>query len=139
VGIQPIVQSFGNAYFNDKSLFNIPVILGLLFLLLLRFPKKIGKGINGQLNWEINHINMYFIFLYGIYYFIFMSLPLLWQVPYNRFLPLFLYGLLTCIWSYYNYILSGEFSSMWCYLAIGYAFLAYFVNMKSTLKNQVDK
>jgi len=89
VGIQPIVQSFGNAYFNDKSLFNIPVILGLLFLLLLRFPKKIGKGINGQLNWEINHINMYFIFLYGIYYFIFMSLPLLWQVPYNRFLPLF--------------------------------------------------
>lgn len=139
VGIQPIVQSFGNAYFNNKPIFYIPVIIGLLFLFILRAPKNIGTGINGHLDWEIKHINIYFLILYGIYYFTFMSLPLLWQVPYNRFLVLFIYGVSTAIWSFYNYHLTGEFSSMWCYLAIGYAFLAYFLNMKSNQEDQYDR
>lgn len=139
VALQPIVQSFGNAYFNGKSIFYIPVIIGLLFLFILRAPKNIGKGMNGHLDWGIEHIHVYFIILYGIYYFTFMCLPLLWQVPHKRFLVLFIYGVTTCLWSFYNYNYSGEFSSMWCYLAMGYAFLAYIVNMKSIEKEPIDK
>jgi len=50
--------------------------------------------------------------IYGIYYLTFMFLPLLSQGPHNRFLVLFIYGVLTCIWSFYNYNTIGEFKSM---------------------------
>ena len=139
VAFQPIIQSFGNAYFNNQPLFYIPVIIGLLYIPFFRVIDKITKGVGGHLVWNVNHINKYLMILYGVYYFTYMSLPLLWQVPLQRYSILIVYGLLTLTWSLYNYNLSGEFTSMWCFLGIGYAFLAYIVNMKSPEKDQDHK
>jgi hypothetical protein len=130
VGLQPIVQSFGNAYFNGQPLFYIPVIIGFLLLSFVRNPEKISAGINGHLNWSVKFDNVFIALLCLSYYFIFISLPMLWQVPLKRYIILGIYGVLTLLWSLYNYQISGEFSSMWCFLAIGYAILAYIVNMK---------
>lgn len=136
IGLQPIVQSFGNAYFNGQPLFYIPTIIGLLFLLFFSVPEKMGKGINGHLNWQMNtDKNTFFYLLFGVFYFVFMSIPLIWQVPFSRYGILVVYGVITLIWSFYNFNSSGEFSSMWCFLAIGYAFLAYLVNKKTVNDN----
>ena len=130
VGLQPIVQSFGNAYFNEQPLFYIPVIIGFMLLSVLRVQDKIGVGINGHLSWFLNFDNKVWYFIYFAYYFTFMNIPLFWQIPLKRYSILAVYGILTFLWSVYNYKLSGECSSMWCFLAIGYAVLAYIVNMK---------
>jgi hypothetical protein len=138
VGLQPIVQSFGNAYFNGQPLFYIPVIIGFMLLSVLRVQEKIGVGLNGHLNWFLNFDNKMWYFIYFAYYFTFMTVPLFWQVPLNRYSILAVYGILTLLWSVYNYQLSGEFSSMWCFLAIGYAILAYIVNLKPKVKSRTE-
>ncbi len=139
VSLQPVIQSLGNAYFNNQPLFYIPVIIGLILFGIVKIPDKIGVGPNGHLDWFVNFDNKLYYTIYFIFYFTFMLVPLFWQQPLSRYSPLIIYGVGTLIWTLYNYMETNEFSSMWCFLAIGYAFLAYFVNMKSNEEVQYDR
>jgi len=131
VALQPVIQSFGNAYFNNQPIFYIPVIIGFLMMFLIRPPGKIGVGPNGHLDWFVRFDNNWSYVFYFLFYYSFMAIPLLWQKPIQRFSPLLIYGILILIYSIYNYRETGEFSSMWCFLAIGYAILAYLLNRKT--------
>jgi cytochrome b561 len=136
IALQPIVQSFGNAYFNRQPVFYIPVIIGFLVMAFIRVPKKIDVGPNGHLDWNMRFSShMAFVFFY-LFYYAFMTIPLLWQRPFSRFGALPVFGAVILIWSLYNYNDSGEFSSMWCFLAIGYAFIAYEVNKLREIQRQ---
>lgn len=138
VTLQPIIQSFGNAYFNGQKIFYIPVLIGILFILLIRVPENIGVGPNGHLDWSLRFDNIWSYSLYFIFYYGFMLIPLFWQIPITRFYPLIIYGVGTLLWTNYNYKATGEFSSMWCFLAIGYAILAFYLNRQVHSKGKRD-
>jgi len=136
VSLQPVIQSLGNAYFNNQPFFYIPVIIGLILFGIVKIPDKIGVGPNGHLDWFVNFDNKLYYTIYFIFYFTFMLVPLFWQQPLSRYSPLIIYGVGTLIWTLYNYMETNEFSSMWCFLAIGYAFLAYYLNKNNQKENE---
>ena len=139
VSLQPVIQSLGNAYFNNQPLFYIPVIIGLILLGIVKIPDKIGVGANGHLDWFVTFDNKLHYIIYFIFYFTFMLVPLFWQQPLSRYSPLIIYGVVTLIWTLYNYMETNEFSSMWCFLAIGYAFLAYYLNKNNQKENEQNQ
>ena len=130
IALQPVVLSFGAAYWGKKSWFYAPTLAGLMFLPLLGFKNKVGRGPNGYLDWVFKFSSKNVEVLYSLYYFTFMFLPLFAMTPLTRFYPLIVYLAATLLYSIYNYSKSGEWSSMWCFLAIGYSALCYYVNMK---------
>ena len=107
-----------------------PYTRGFDVLPLLGFKNKVGRGPNGYLDWVFKFSSKNVEALYSLYYFTFMFLPLFVMTPLTRFYPLIVYLAATLLYSIYNYSKSGERSSMWCFLAIGYSALCYYVNMK---------
>lgn len=136
--MQPIIQSFGNAYFNDIKIFYIPVIIGLYFLFYINIKKTITIGPNHHLIWSFNDDNFNLITSFRIYYIIFIALGLLWMKPIKKFIWLYIYGIIILLISYYNYYKTNEDNSMWCFYSLGYAFLAYFLNKKYISNNMSD-
>lgn len=130
IALQPVVNSFGAAYWGKSPIFYIPFVIGLLFIPFLSIKGDITRGPNGYLDWIFKFPGKTFTIIYAIYYFTFMFLPLTQMKPITRFYPLIIYLAITLLISLYNYGRSGEWSSMWCFMAIGYSVLCYYSNQK---------
>lgn len=130
VALQPVVMSFGAAYWGKSPLFYIPTVVGLMFLPMLSMKNRVSRGPNGYLDWVFKFPSSRLMTVYSIYYFTFMFLPLLVMTPFSRFYPLVIYLAATLLYSLYNYSNTGEWSTMWCFLAIGYSALCYVLNRK---------
>lgn len=121
---QPFTQTY-MAYRYTKS--HVLYIMSVLYLMILLFTisraftekTTVCKGPNGHLVWNFTHETFT-----GVFYLIGMFLGLIYGFPMT--LPLFLYGIFTFLYSmkYWN---TGEFSSYWCFIAVGYSILAYMV------------
>ena len=133
---QPLVQTFGllttkstNKMFNKnvKNLMKwglvIVTIIGILNMFNLS-PQKIDIGKCGHLKWNLTFKfeKLHEIFL--IFYFIFMSIPLLFMKPLSRGIILLLYGIISLLLIQFVYNCK-EFSSMWCFIAIIYGLIAF--------------
>ena len=130
IALQPVLFSLGAAYWGKTPFFYAPTLAGLLFLPFLGFKSKVGRGPNGYLDWVFKFPSRKTELAYVLYYFTFMFLPLFAMTPLTRFYPLIVYLAATLLYSLYNYSNTGEWSTMWCFLAIGFSALAYYVNMK---------
>jgi len=135
--LQPLAQSYGlyYVYKNNKDLGRlidvkyIPIIL--MFLYMIFFVYSIFKnkksvvtiGEHKHLNWNcgqaiLDNSLMIFVYLFGILFPLFLTKK--WKL-------IFL-GLITLIYSLYNYSRSKESSSFWCFLGLLYAIVAVFQN-----------
>lgn len=129
--LQPIMQTFGNAYYNNQPHYYIYVFLGIIFLLLGKISKKIAIGPNHHLQWNILFNTKLVSILFILYYFIFTALPILEQKPRKNFKWLFILYIIALVYSLYSYINSNEWTSMWCFSAIIYSITAYYINLKT--------
>jgi len=115
----------------------LTILYGLLFLYSIymattKLSWGITKGENSHLVWKYSN-NKTFLGGLGILYIIGIFLPLLflvWKSNYSIGLILLLiYAIFSFIYSYYKYHNTGEMASMWCYIAVGFAFLAWFIGI----------
>ena len=128
--IQPLAQIYG-AYYVTKSNIFLPLIYFYVLIFIYTIYRvltttfSVSKGKNCHLVWNddktpnsfIGSSIFPYIYLFGIFF------PLI----YTKQWILLTIGILTLIYSLYNYSLSKEMSSFWCYSAIIYSIAAIFV------------
>lgn len=88
-------------------------------------------GPNGHLVW-LRDGEPSILGWWGWVYLAGLLLPLLWLWYWSGYRQslgwLLLFAIASLIWSWQRYHESGEFGSMWCYLAVGFGFLVWLVN-----------
>ena len=94
-----------------------------------QYDMKVGT--NGHWVWlkngKSNPLGYWaWIYLLGLF------LPLIWLYVWSGYqttlLILLLFAIITAIWSLVQYYHSGEFGSMWRFIAVGFAFLVFLLN-----------
>ena len=119
--LQPIVNTiFAYKKTKNKKLFYLllMLIISLIYLIYLNKNINIKPGVNGHLTWLtknnkfiLNNIIIVSIYLIGLLYpFVYLD---------NNFNKIILisFGVITFIYSLYNYYKSHEFSSYWCHVS----------------------
>jgi len=125
---QPFVQTY-MAYSHTNSsllyLLSIFYFLLLFYILYRSFHERmyVSTGPHNHLIWH-SCDSPSFIGSFGLLYLIGMFIGLVYGFP--NTLPLFVYGCITFIYST-KYWKTLEFSSYWCFIAVGYSILAYFI------------
>lgn len=124
---QPLVQSYmGFKYTGNKTLhFLVAIYIALFIWGIFKFftsKFKSYPGKKGHLIWESSskgHLLSPFTWLY----FVGLFIPLLYMGSYG--IPLLLIGMITFLYSWMQ-TKGKEFSSLWCFTAVIYAFVALF-------------
>lgn len=138
--LQTVVLSFGVYMFTTGWVNAIALALFIGSLLLFSYGAYLTStqkfdawvGPSGHIIWSRNGDNLMGSVLGPLYLIgLFLPLILLWiQYGLANLSPLVLivYGAVSAVYVMANYP-SQSFSSMWCYLAVGFAFLQWFLGM----------
>jgi len=124
--LQPFVQTWmGYLTTKQRTLYimSFVYIVLLIFALYRAFTENFSVvvGEHGHLVWNTDRGS--FIGSFGVLYLLGMFLGLLYDAPTT--LPLIVYGLISFTVAM-KYMPTKEFSSFWCYIAVGYSVVAYF-------------
>lgn len=115
----------------NMMLFSFIFVVALLYAFFSNNQFKGAPGASGHIEWYINDRPL--MENYGWLYLIGVFVPLTLIFAYYSWTNLgiailIVYGILSAAYVISNYA-SAAFSSMWCYLAVGFAFLTWFVGI----------
>lgn len=115
-------------------LFSVIFVVALIVSFTTNIDFYGAPGDSGHIEWYLNGGNI--LGIYGIFYLIGLFLPLILIFGYYSWADievavLIIYGILSAAYVLTNYPLTA-FSSMWCYLSVGFAFIAWFFGIVPT-------
>ena len=118
-------------------LFAIIFVVGLIMSFTAGWTFSGAPGSSGHIEWELNGGSL--LGNWGWLYLIGLFVPMFLIFAYYAWADiaiaiLILYGILSAAYVIANYP-SNAFSSMWCYLSLGFAFLAYFLGIIPSCEN----
>lgn len=138
---QPLAQH-AMAYLATENTSLVPMLLTTFGLMIYDVQNafttdsfKVSRGEKGHLVWhryrDGEKISVLSNDLFGGIYLIGLLLPILFMKDKVMSITLFVFGIISCLTIKYLYS-DEEFNSMWCYVSVGYVFMALFTNLIRT-------